>query len=216
MGRHRGPGRPKGSTSKRIARQNYGALATVDPVVRNQIIAIILIVLAFIILVSAVGFGGNLGIYLNKYMRLAFGWTTFIIPFILIGISYSLFKPDEYEITALTVIALTTLIATFSGMFHIFLSTSQATIAAQSGEWGGYLGFYIQKLFLMILNAPVSFVILLAFAVASALLATNTPISGFFHKKDKDGEKVSKNDIKIHETGGVARTNLASTGYDHH
>lgn len=210
MGRHRGPGRPKGSTSKRIARQTYGALATVDPIVRNQIIAIILIVLAFVILVSSFGFGGNLGIYLDRYLRLAFGWTVYIIPLIMLGVSYSLFKPDEYEITGLVVGSLVILTATFSGMFHIFLNTTQATTAAANGEWGGYIGFYIQKGMLMILNAPVSFVILLALAVASSLLATNTPITHLFGRRDKGDEKAGgKNDIKIHETGPAPRTNLA-------
>lgn len=210
MGRHRGPGRPKGSTNKKIAKQTYGALATIDPVVRNQIIAILLIVLAFVILVSSIGFGGNLGVYLNQYLRLAIGWTIFIVPLILVGISFSLFKPEEYEITTLTLVALGILTATFSGIFHIFLNANQAESAAKAGEWGGYLGLYIQKLFLMILNAPVSFFVLLAIAVASALLATNTPIGGLFHHKDKEGEKASgKNEIKIHETGPAPRTNLA-------
>jgi S-DNA-T family DNA segregation ATPase FtsK/SpoIIIE len=62
----------------------------------------------------------------------------------------------------------------------------------------------------MILNAPVSFVVLLAIAMASALLATNTPIGNLLAKKRKEAEKPgSKNDIKIHETGPAPRTNLA-------
>lgn len=210
MGRHRGPGRPKGSTNKKLLRQNYGTLATIDPVVRNQIIAIILIILAFVILVSSFGFGGALGVYLNQYLRLAFGWTIFIIPLLLFGIAYSLFKPDEYEITGLTVAGLAVLTASFSGLFHIFISAGKSESMAMAGNGGGLIGFYIQKLMLMILNAPVSFIVLLALAVASALLATNTPISGLFHKKNKDGEKVGgRNDIKIHETGPSPRTNLA-------
>jgi len=210
MARHKGPGRPKGSTNKKIAKQQGGALSTIDPIVRNQIVAIILIVLAFVIFVSAFGFGGNLGIYLDKYLRFAFGWTTYIIPLILAGIAYSLFKPEEYEITGLVLGSLAALVITLSGMFHIFLNPTQAAAAAEAGKWGGYIGLYIQKLLLMILNAPVSFVILLALAVTSALLATNTPIGSLFHKKAKEGEKTpSKNDIKINETGPTPRTNLA-------
>ena len=210
MGRHRGPGRPKGSTNKKTAKQNYGALATIDPIVRNQIIAIVLLLLAFVILVSAFGFAGSLGIYLNLYLRLAIGWTVFVTPLILAGIAYSLFKPEEYEITGLTIAGLVVLLASFSGIFHIFISSSTTETMANAGNGGGLLGLYIQKGMLMILNAPVSFIVLLALAIASALLATNTPISGLFHKKDKDGERVGgKHDIKINETGPVPRTNLA-------
>jgi S-DNA-T family DNA segregation ATPase FtsK/SpoIIIE len=210
MGRHRGPGRPKGSTNKKISKQSYGALATVDPVVRNQIVAIILIVLAFIILVSSFGFGGNLGIYLDKYLRLGFGWTVYVIPLLLAGLAYSLFQPEDYEITGLTITGLVVMTLSFSGLFHIFLKPATAAATATAGNGGGYVGLYIQKLMLMILNAPVSFIILLALAIVSALLATNTPITDLFPKRDKDDEKVGgRNDIKIHETGPAPRTNLA-------
>lgn len=210
MGRHRGPGRPKGSTNKRIAKQQGGALSTIDPVVQSQIVAIILIVLAFVILVSAFGFGGNLGIYLNQYLRLGFGWTIYIIPLLLAGVAYSMFKPEEYEITGLTITGLVFLTLSLSGIFHIFISAAKTAAVASAGNGGGYIGLYIQKLLLMILNAPVSFIILLAIAVASALLATNTPITNLFKKRDENGEKTGgKNDIKIHETGPTPRTNLA-------
>lgn len=210
MGRHRGPGRPKGSTNKKNVKIQNSALAAIDPIVRNQIIAIILIVLAFVILVSSVGFGGNLGIYLNQYLRLGIGWTIFIIPLLLVGIAFSLFKPEEYEITGLTLSALIILTASFSGIFHIFVSPTNAERVAVAGNAGGYLGLYIQKAMLSIFNAPVSFVVLLAIAIASALLATNTPIVNLFRRKDKKEEKIgSKNDIKIHETGPSPRTNLA-------
>jgi S-DNA-T family DNA segregation ATPase FtsK/SpoIIIE len=209
MGRHRGPGRPKGSTQKKIAKQTHGALATIDPVVRNQVIAIILILIAFLIVVSAFGLSGNLGIYLDRYLRLALGWTVYIIPLILVGIAYSLFKPDEYEITGLTLSGIVVMTASISGMLQIFLKPTQSLVAANGGWGGGALGYYIQKLMLMILNAPVAFVILLALTVASALLATNTPIGGLFRRRKTEEKLNGKNDIKIHETGPAGRTNLA-------
>ena len=210
MARHRRPGRPKGSTNKNSTKTQASALATIDPIVRNQIIAIVMFALSFIILVSAINFGGSLGSLLNQYLRLAFGWTVFILPFLLVGIGYSLFKPEEYEITSVTIIGLTVLTICFSGIFHIFMSAGTTNSIANAGNGGGLIGFYIQKLMLMIFNAPVSFVILLLVAVASALLATNTPITAFFHKREDDGEeKHGKNEIKIHETGPAPKTNLA-------
>lgn len=211
MGRHRGPGRPKGSTNKKKEKELRGG--TIDPIVRNQILAILLVLLAFVILVSAFGFGGNLGIYLNQYLRLFIGWTVFVIPLLLVGISFSLFKPDEYEISGLTLTGLTVLTVSFSGIFHILINISKSEAIAEAGNGGGLLGYYIQGAMLSIFNAPVSFVVLLALAAISALIATNTPISGLFHKHKgiKGEEKVGgKNDIKIHETGpAVTRTNLA-------
>jgi S-DNA-T family DNA segregation ATPase FtsK/SpoIIIE len=210
MARHRRPGRPKGSTNKNSSKTQNNALTTIDPIVRNQIIAIVMFALAFIILVSAVSFGGSFGNTINQYLRLAFGWTVFILPFLLAGIGYSLFKPDEYEITGVTLAGLTVLTICFSGIFHIFMNVVTSESIANAGNGGGLIGFYIQKLMLSIFNAPVSFVILLLLAVASALLATNTPITALFFKHGDQGEsKPGRNDIKIHETGPVTKTNLA-------
>jgi S-DNA-T family DNA segregation ATPase FtsK/SpoIIIE len=193
-----------------MKKQKYGALATIDPVVRNQVIGIVLLLLSFVILVSSFGLGGSLGTFIFKYLSLTFGWTAYVIPVLFVGVCISLFKPEDYEITRVTIVGLGILTASLSGIFHIFIKLSQSETMANAGDGGGMIGFYIQKLMLMIFNVPVSFVVLLAIAIASALLATNTPIGSIFSRKNKENEKpVGKNDIKIHETGPASHTNLA-------
>jgi DNA segregation ATPase FtsK/SpoIIIE, S-DNA-T family len=207
MARHRKPGRPKGSKSKVQASSSSPMLASIDPIVRNQIIAVVFFVLAFFILVSSLGFGGPFGIIFSKYLRLAVGWTIFVLPIILVGVGYSLFNPEDYEITPATVIGLILATVSFSGVFHIFISITNTLTAAAAGSNGGYLGYYIQKGLLTVFNAPVSFVVLIAFAIIGMLLATNTPITGIasLFKKDDEKEGASKNDIKIHETAPVPK-----------
>jgi len=210
MARHRRPGRPKGSKSKPQASLSSPILASIDPVVRNQIIAVILFVLAFIILVSAFGFGGPLGIIISKYLRLVIGWGIYVLPLIFVGVGYSLFNPEEYEITLATIIGLFLAIVSFSGVFHIFVSVTNSSVAASLGNNGGYVGYYLQKFLLMIFNAPVSFVLLLATSVIGLLLATNTPITGLtkLFKRDETEEFTGKNEIKIHETAPATRPPL--------
>lgn len=203
MAKSRKPGRPKGSKNKNSSKQNVRQTVTIDPVVRNQIIAVLLFVIAFLILVSSFGFGGPLGIQINRFFRLLIGWTVFVLPLMLVGIGYSLFHPDDYDITATTVIGLILSLLSFSGIFHIFIKVDASLAAATAGNNGGYVGYYLQKLFLAVFNAPVSFVVMLAVSIIGMLLATNTPISGIgglFRKGDGDEEAMPKNDIKIHET----------------
>lgn len=202
MSRHKKPGRPKGSKNKSNIVAKSRILESVDPQVTSQIMAIVLFIVGFILLVSLFGFGGRLGNFLSSNLRLIIGWTTYILPFLLFGIAYSLFNPEEYEITTPTLLGLFLFIFSSSGSFHVFLKNS--IVAAQNGNGGGYLGYIIQKAFLSILNAPVSFIVLLAIAVAGLLLATNTPIKNIFtfFKREKNEEKPElKNNIKIHETG---------------
>jgi hypothetical protein len=158
MARHRKPGRPKGSTAKKKLTQS-NVLESVDPVVLHQVSAIILFLFAFIILVGAVGFGGNLGNYLAKELLFIIGWSTYLLPFLLAGTGYSLFNPEDYEITTATVVGLSLFVLSFSGIFHIFVNPTTAVSFARNGQGGGILGLIIQKLMLQVLNAPVSFVV---------------------------------------------------------
>lgn len=208
MARHRKPGRPKGSTNKKIAANTGGFFEGLDPVVRNQIIAVVLFLVAFIVLVSTLGLGGPFGLLVSKYLRILIGWTVFILPFVLVGIGYSLFNPEEYEITAATLIGLALSLLAFSGIFHIFVSAENAMPLAAAGQNGGYTGFLIQKLMLTVFNSPVSFVVLLAISIIGLLLATNTPMTAISHLWKKGTEEDgagAKNDIKIHETAPSAK-----------
>lgn len=206
MPRHKKPGRPKGSKNKASNNQRAALSESIDPQVLSQITSIVFFIVGFILLVSLFGFGGKLGNFLAINLRLVIGWTTFLLPFLLFGLAYSLFNPEDYEITLPTSIGLSLFVISCSGAFHVFLKN--ASTAASKGNGGGYLGLLIQKVLLSILNAPVSFVILLGLAVAGLLLATNTPIKNLFSifKKEKDEEKVDlKNNIKIHETGAALK-----------
>lgn len=207
MARHRKPGRPKGSTAKKGA-SKPSVLESVNPQVIQQIVGIVLFILSFIIIVSLFGFGGKLGGFINTGLRLAIGWSIFLLPLLLGGIAFSLFNPEDYEITGITVTGLFMLIATSSGMFHIFVSNTNTLTYAKAGNGGGFLGFGIQKMMLAVLNAPVSFIILFALAIASLLLATNTPIRELFNfgaKKDEEEKGDLKNHVQIHETGAALK-----------
>lgn len=212
MSRHRKPGRPKGSATKNKT-QKPRAVETINPQVLHQILAIVLFIIAFVLLVSLFGFGGLLGKFLAENLRLLLGWTTFVIPFLIFGVAYSLFNPEDYEITTPTLIGLTIFSLAVSGIFHIFVPLNKASQMAASGNGGGYLGFGLQKLMLTILNAPVSFIVLLALAVAGLILATNTPLRNLFsfaQKEAKDEKVELKNSIKIHETGAALKPTLAN------
>lgn len=203
MSRHRKPGRPKGSTTKNKSTKSK-AVESIDPQVLHQIMAIVLFIFAFILLVSLFGFGGKLGNFLAENLRLIIGWSTFVLPFLIFGIAYSLFNPEEYEITSPTIFGLMLFTFSASGLFHIFVPIAKTSSMAAAGNGGGCLGLLIQKMMLSIFNAPVSFVVLLAMSLAGLILATNTPLRnllGFIKKKESEEKQELKNNIKIHETG---------------
>ncbi|MDD5693309.1 MAG: DNA translocase FtsK 4TM domain-containing protein [Patescibacteria group bacterium] len=199
MSRKRRPGRPKGSTSKKRS-QNAENFTPINPDTLREIVAIILFVVAFIILVSFVGFGGSLGNALITNLRLIVGWTTYVLPIILGLLGYALFRTEIPFSKVTTYLGITLFITSLSGIFQIFLPPDNALEIAKVGNGGGYLGVFVQKLMLILLNAPVSFVVLTAFAIIGILLATNVSLREIFRRKEREEKATLKNDIKIHET----------------
>ncbi len=205
MGRKRRPGRPKGSTNKN--KRKDSERAAINPNTIRDVTAIVLFIVAFIILVSFFGFGGSLGNAIGSQLRIIFGWTTFLLPLIMAALGYALFRTEFDYNKKSTYIGIVLLLISSSGVFHIFYNPERALEVAQNGNGGGYIGLYVQKMMLILLNAPVSFVILMAVAIAGILLSTNASIRDIFSKKEED-KATLKDNIKIHETTSV-RTNLA-------
>jgi S-DNA-T family DNA segregation ATPase FtsK/SpoIIIE len=200
MGRKRKPGRPKGSTNK--SKKNENALP-INPEVIRDICAIVLFIFAFVLIVSFFGIGGSLGDTLFDGLKMLFGWTTYVLPFVFLALGIALFRPEFPYSKWTTYAGITLALVSLSGIFHIFADPENSLEIARSGGGGGLIGYFVQTLFLTLLNAPVSFVILLAFIIVGFILATNTSILSIFKRGDEDEKPSLKNDIKIHETTPV-------------
>ena len=210
MSRKRKPGRPKGSINKN---KDQDLASTINPDTVRDIVAIILFIFAFILLVSFFGFGGSLGSALNDTLRIGLGWTTFFLPIILAIFGYALLRTNFDYSKKIPYFGIVLFVSSLSGLFQILYNPQVALEVAKGGNGGGLLGFYVQKLMLVILNAPVSFVILLALAVVGILLSTNTSLRSLFRNNQTEDKPTLKNDIKIHETNPVKNSlsNLKST-----
>ena len=206
MSRKRKPGRPRGSSNKKNNEPNENIFSNISQDVLREIGAITLFILSFILMVSIFGFGGSLGETLNNYSRTAIGWTTFLLPILLGGTGYALFFPEKFKIGVVSSSGIGLIILSFCGIFQIFMSQSNAQKTIDSGDGGGYIGTFIQSFFLSIFNAPVSFIVLLAFVVVGILLAGNTSLRSLFGKNELAEESdTEKGDIKIHESVPISK-----------
>ena len=143
MSKKRKPGRPKGSTNKM---RDPDAKSRLNPDTLRDIVALILFIIAFVLLVSFFNFGGPLGKALNDNLRVILGWTTFLLPLILAIFGYALLRTEFDYSKKITYFGLILVLASFSGIFHIFYSPLVAAEVANNGNGGGFLGLYVQKL----------------------------------------------------------------------
>ncbi len=200
MARHRKPGRPKGSTNKK--KQND--LPTLNPKIVGEIVAVGFFILAVILLAGAFNFGGAWAVKIFASFKDVFGFVSYLMPLILIGIGYCLFFPERYPVNKISVSGLGISVISLSGMFQIIFD------GLKKDHGGGMIGSVLVTQILKIFNAPISFLVFTATFIVGFLLATDTSIRdiiSFFKKTDEEGEgKKPKENIKINEGVAVAKS----------
>lgn len=214
MPRHRKPGRPKGSKNKNLAGEKVKIKSYFKPEFDNKVIreifGITLIVFSLIWFLGSFGWGGNLGNGFASTFSTYLGWNIFFAPLILASFGLGLFSPEKLRLNFYTYFGLGALIATFSGLFQIFIKSEDALDVAQSGKGGGLIGYAIQQFLLSFLNVPLSFVVLIALVIIFFLMITNTSLLDLWnliHRSSREEPKPKQN-VKINEPVGVPRITL--------
>ena len=198
MGRHKKPGRPKGSKSKN--KQSEPAL---NPRIVGEIVAVGLFILAVILLAGAFNFGGSWAIKIFEDFHTIFGFVSYLMPFILAGIGIGLFFPERFPVTQISLGGIVIFVISLSGMFQIVFSSFK------QDNGGGMIGSFLETQILKIFNAPVSFLIFTATLIVGFLLAADTSIRellAIFTKEKEEKETKPKDHIKINEGVVVAKS----------
>jgi hypothetical protein len=200
----RGPGRPKGSKNKNSKGLTGKLKPNFSEMVLREASGVILFVLAIIILLGIFGIAGTFGVALNEILTKFLGWATFILPLVLLAFSVALFFPEKLTLSVYTFFGLFGFVASFAGMFQIFIDPADALERAQMGTGGGIIGYYIQQIMLQFFNAPLSFFILMATAIVFFLIASNTSIRELLKSFKKEGEEEvkPKQNVKVNEPAG--------------
>jgi S-DNA-T family DNA segregation ATPase FtsK/SpoIIIE len=202
----RRPGRPRGSKNKSAKKALAGmknVASDIDPLAAREASGIIIFVFAVIVLLGLFGWGGSFGTIVNEFLSKWIGRTIVILPLVLMVFSVALFYPEKLALSYLTLIGLVGFVASFAGMFQIFVAPEDALYWSEIGGGGGMIGYYIQTFMLRFFNAPLSFFILLALSIIFFLMTSNTSIREIIASFKKEGDEAKpKENIHINEPGG--------------
>lgn len=209
----RKPGRPKGSKNKSSAHEGFltkFAGSNLDPKAIRETSAILLFVLSVIMFLGIFNWAGSFGIALNNVLAQAIGWALYVLPIVLALFSAALFFPEKFSVTGFTLVGLFGFVASFAGMFQIFINREEALEVAKLGKGGGLIGYYIQLVMLQFFNAPLSFFILFALALIFFVIASNKSIREVIAEIRQEKEEVKpKENVKINEPGGMSKLPVA-------
>ncbi|MFA5010163.1 MAG: DNA translocase FtsK 4TM domain-containing protein [Patescibacteria group bacterium] len=153
-----------------------------DPEVTREILAIVLAGLGLFTLLAILGLAGNLGHIFYTGLRLTFGWTSFVFPILLIISGIGLFFPAQFKFKLANVIGLILFVVSLSALMHVFTGSEMGMELAQTGGAGGYLGFFISRFLISVIDFWASFLIIVVAFAVSILFAFGLPLRDLYLK----------------------------------
>ncbi len=177
---------------------------------QRLIIAIVLFILAIILFLGLVSLAGVAGDFLVLGIKIAVGWASWLVPFVLaiIGLMVLNFEKvksmngdseRKYPSLAARSGSLIFLILMIAGLFHLSFVNNQTALIEHQG--GGYLGYALSYVLSNTFGLLASWVIFLGAIIISLIII----LIGFFNfKKDEEGESGDEDEIeevKLEERG---------------
>ena len=155
--------------------EKYRSESLLSAETKKSITIILLLVIAFISLLSLFDLAGNLGFSVKSALGSLFGWGLYIFPVVLLGLSYSLINPHKYNVRPSNYLGLFFLVISYSGFFQFIKDFTGSTIL-EKNTGGGYLGYFIYLPLQNIMGSYAAIIVILALLFISLLITFNTSL----------------------------------------
>ncbi len=149
---------------------------------KKSIIAIILILLGAVSLLALFNLAGTLGVYLDDLLKLALGAVRWLSPILFLILGYFLLRPAKYKLKFSSYFGLGLFIFSFTGLVHLIGHSKELSVAARTGQGGGYIGLLFSSLFLKMMGFWVSILVMLALVLIGLFLLFNTSFTDLSEK----------------------------------
>ncbi|MDD3778318.1 MAG: DNA translocase FtsK 4TM domain-containing protein, partial [Patescibacteria group bacterium] len=150
---------------------------------RRSLTIIILLTLGLVSLLGLFDLSGNFGEFLEKWLALIFGYGRWLVPGILLYWTYLLIRGEKNDLRFNNYLGLFLLFITYQTAFHFFYSDLKWLELAQTGQGGGYIGYYLSRGLFYIFGFWGGAWVLLAFLLVSLILTFNTSLSRLIGKE---------------------------------
>lgn len=121
-----------------------------------QVSAVLLVVFSLLLVVAMFQAGGPVLAWIFGVSLSSIGWTTYILPLLLIFIAVEIFRAEENKLPVVVSIATVLLVAWVSALLHLFVARPKEMALAVTGVGGGFLGWLVDQAFLAMLSPVVS------------------------------------------------------------
>ncbi|MDO4781535.1 MAG: DNA translocase FtsK 4TM domain-containing protein [Candidatus Saccharibacteria bacterium] len=130
-----------------------------------QVRAVLLIVLAFLLVVSWFGVGGPVLEWLNATVLQVFGYALYVLPVLLVYMAVETFRAEDNRLPWVMKFAAVLEIVWLSGLLGLLSSTARP-------DTGGFVGNVANQAMLAMVDAPIAAIIYVVFILITALFIT--------------------------------------------
>lgn len=150
------------------------------PETARGIVIVALAVFGVIILLSLLNLAGRLGEFLNNLFFQLIGYEAYLLPLILLGLAFALYKQEkseEFELKQSNYLGLALFVVSLAGLFHLTQPPEQSLEMVSAGKGGGYIGFGASYPLYLMMGFWATLIFLLALFFVSLILLFNTSLS---------------------------------------
>ena len=139
----------------------------------------IVIVFAFglISLLGLFNLSGRSGVFLSHWLSLIFGFGKWLVPLIFLFWGILLVRDKTVDVKASDYFGLFLLFVSYQTLFHFFLEESDWLKNARAGLGGGYVGYYLSRLFFYAFGFWGGVIVLFCLLLVSLVIVFNTSLS---------------------------------------
>lgn len=157
---------------KRRKNSRQNTRLNLAPGVGQEIVAILLVALAIMLTVAALGAGGFLLDRTFAGLRGALGLTTYVLPLVLVFLAWHIFQAEEARTNTATYIGTALVLLAVSGLLHL-RDVPDPLLHAQAGNGGGLTGYVLRMASLSVFNVAAASIALVAVMLIGLMLALN-------------------------------------------
>ncbi len=144
---------------------------------KHSIGIVLVFVFGLIALLGLFNLSGQAGVYLSKWLTLVFGFGKWLVPLIFLFWGILLVRDKTVDIKFSDYLGLIILFVSYQTLFHFFLDQAAWLSSIKEGVGGGYVGYYLSRLFFYVFGFWGGVIILFGLFLVSLVIVFNTSLS---------------------------------------
>ncbi len=123
---------------------------------------------------------GVVGVWLDYFLGLAFGWGKWIMPVVLLMLGYFLYNEERFYVRFSNYFGLLLFILSFHTFLFLIIAQDKWQMVLEQNAGGGYLGYFLATYSVYFMGIIASFILAIALIIISFLLMFDTSLVALF------------------------------------